>query len=122
MWRESFGGVYGAKKVWQELQREGQVVARCTVERLMRVLGLRGVVRGRSFKAVTTVADDAAHRPDDLVQRQFRADAPNELWVADIERHEALANPAAMKDTAFGSSQRAGLKLRAVQTGRRRRR
>jgi len=83
VWSESFGGVYGAKKVWRELLREGEVVARCTVERLMRAMGLRGTVRGRAYK-VTTVADDAASRPDDLVQRQFVADAPNQLWVADI--------------------------------------
>ncbi len=75
--------VYGADKVWAQLKREGIPVARCTVERLMRQLGLRGVVRGK--KSVrTTVGDDAADRPADLVARQFRALAPNRLWVADL--------------------------------------
>ena len=83
MWTESFGGVYGAEKVWRQLLREGTTVARCTVERLMREMGLRGAVRGRAFK-VTTVPDDAAQRPADLVQREFVATRPNQLWVADI--------------------------------------
>jgi len=84
--------VYGADKVWAQLNREhrerregtpGGRVARCTVERLMRQLGLQGVVRGK--KSVrTTVADEAADRPADLVARQFRAPAPNVLWVADL--------------------------------------
>ncbi len=75
--------VYGADKVWAQLNREGTRVARCTVERLMRELGLRGVVRGqRSVR--TTVGDDASDRPADLVARQFRATAPNRLWVADL--------------------------------------
>ena len=75
--------VYGADKVWAQLTREGTAVARCTVERLMRELGLRGVVRGkRSVR--TTVGDDTSERPRDLVARQFRAPAPNRLWVADL--------------------------------------
>jgi transposase InsO family protein len=74
--------VYGARKVWRQLGREGQVVARCTVERLMRDLGLRGVVRGR--KCRTTIADDSAERPLDRVNRQFSASRPNQLWVADF--------------------------------------
>jgi transposase InsO family protein len=74
--------VYGARKVWRQLGREGQVVARCTIERLMRVLGLQGVVRGR--KRRTTFSDDRAERPLDRVNRQFRASRPNELWVADF--------------------------------------
>lgn len=72
--------VYGADKVWAQLNREGIPVARCTVERLMRGLGLRGVVRGKT-SVRTTVGDAAAARPADLVQRQFRAPAPNRLWV-----------------------------------------
>ena len=80
---EAFDGVYGAEKVWHQLNREGTRVARCTVERLMRRLGIRGVVRGRPAP-VTTVSDEAADRPADLVQRQFEATAPNQLWVADI--------------------------------------
>lgn len=75
-------GVYGARKVWRQLHRQGVRVARCTVERLMRDLGLCGVVRGK--KQRTTVSDNAADRPADLVDRQFDASAPNRLWVADI--------------------------------------
>jgi putative transposase len=75
--------VYGADKVWAQLKREGTSVARCTVERLMRTLGLRGVVRGKTHVR-TTVADEASPRPLDLVARQFRAPAPNRLWVADL--------------------------------------
>lgn len=74
--------VYGAHKVWRQLHREQIAVARCTVERLMRTLGLRGVVRGK--KCRTTIADDRADRPLDLVNRQFRAIRPNQLWVADF--------------------------------------
>ena len=78
---ENFG-VYGARKVWRQLHREAFVVARCTVERLMRSLGLQGVVRGR--KCCTTIAADSAERPLDHVKRQFQASRPNELWVADF--------------------------------------
>jgi putative transposase len=74
--------VYGADKVWAQLKREGKPVARCTVERLMRELGLRGVVRGKTIR--TTWPDDTGSRPLDLVQRDFRAPAPNRLWVADL--------------------------------------
>ncbi|MAG57832.1 MAG: hypothetical protein CMJ83_16230 [Planctomycetes bacterium] len=81
VWNEN-RRVYGARKVWRQLGREGEEVARCTVERLMRELGLRGVVRGRRFK--TTIPDESADRPADLVQRKFEADAPNQLWVADL--------------------------------------
>jgi putative transposase len=83
-------GVYGARKVWLTLNREGIPVARCTVERLMRRLGLRGAVRGRRVR--TTAPDAGAARSGDLVQRQFTVEAPNRLWVADFERHEALRN------------------------------
>ena len=74
---ENFG-VYGAPKVWAQLNREGHTVARCTVERLMHELGLRGVTRGKPRR--TTVADTAAQRPRDLVERRFSAPAPNRLW------------------------------------------
>jgi len=74
--------VYGAHKIWQQLNREGTRVARCTVERLMKDMGLQGAVRGRQFK--TTVADDGSERPADLVNRDFTASRPNELWVADL--------------------------------------
>jgi transposase InsO family protein len=77
------GQRYGADKVWLQLGREGIGVGRCAVERLMRSMGLRGVVRGRAFK-VTTVADEALSRPKDLVKRSFEADRPNKLWVADL--------------------------------------
>jgi transposase InsO family protein len=69
--------------VWRQLRREQVVVARCTVERLMRDLGLRGTVRGRAWKT-TTQSDPAAARPADLVVRQFTATRPNQLWVADF--------------------------------------
>ena len=75
--------VYGADKVWAQLNREGTAVARCTVERLMRGLGLRGVVRGKP-SVRTTVGDDTSERPRDLVARRFRAPIPNRLWVADL--------------------------------------
>ena len=82
VWKANFS-VYGAEKVWRQLRREAVDVARCTVERLMRSMGLRGAVRGRAFK-VTTVADESTVRPPDLVQRNFRASRPNQLWVADL--------------------------------------
>ena len=68
---------------WLQLKREGLRVARCTVERLMRQMGLHGVIRGGRYKK-TTVVDEAAQRPADLVKRNFTADRPNQLWVADI--------------------------------------
>ncbi len=75
--------VYGADKVWTQLNREGHRVARCTVERLMRDLGLQGARRGRQWKR-TTIGDDTLERPADLVDRQFTAVGPNRLWVADL--------------------------------------
>jgi putative transposase len=75
--------VYGADKVWRQLNREGITVARCTVERLMRRLGLAGAVRGGKKRA-TTRADTRARRPADLVNRDFTAPAPNRVWVADL--------------------------------------
>ncbi|AVT13817.1 IS3 family transposase [Paracidovorax avenae] len=74
--------VYGADKVWRQLAREGVVVARCTVERLMRRLGLRGVMRGKVVR--TTVGDAKAPCPLDRVNRQFHAERPNQLWVSDF--------------------------------------
>ena len=74
--------VYGVRKVWHQMNREGIVVARCTVARLMKKIGLQGAVRGRRFK--TTIPDDEAERPLDLVDRNFSASRPNELWVADL--------------------------------------
>ncbi len=75
-------GVYGVRKVWRQLRREGHQVPRCQVERLMRELGLFGAVRGKTKR--TTVPAEVAARPGDLVERQFRAPAPNMLWVADL--------------------------------------
>jgi putative transposase len=75
-------GVYGPRKVWLALNRQGIEVARCTVERLMNVLGLQGIRRGKKWK--TTVADPAAARPTDLVGRRFNPTRPNALWVADF--------------------------------------
>jgi putative transposase len=74
--------VYGARKVWRQLRREGEDVARCTVERIMRRVGLQGVVRGKGVK--TTISDRKAPCPQDKVNRQFAADRPNQLWVADF--------------------------------------
>ncbi|MGH7927887.1 MAG: IS3 family transposase [Candidatus Binatia bacterium] len=81
VWDDNFR-VYGVRKVWRQLKREGFHVARCTVARLMRDLGLRGVVRGRKVK--TTVPDALLDRPLDRVKRQFNAFRPNALWVADL--------------------------------------
>jgi putative transposase len=75
-------GVYGVRKVWRQLDREGVPAARCTVARLMRQIGLRGVVRGGSTR--TTVPDRATPCPADKVNRQFRAPRPNRLWVSDF--------------------------------------
>jgi putative transposase len=80
-WEDNFR-VYGARKLWRQLRREGHTVARCTVERLMREMGLQGVIRGRTRR--TTIPADKDPRPLDLVQRRFRADRPNQLWVADF--------------------------------------
>jgi len=74
--------VYGADKVWRQMNREGVSVARCTVERLMRGLGLQGVRRGKVVR--TTIPDNAVPCPLDRVNRQFKADRPNQLWVSDF--------------------------------------
>ncbi len=82
VWDDNFC-VYGARKVWRQLVREDISTARCTVERLMRGLGLQGATRGRAFTVTTTSAPEPA-RPADLVQRNFTAARPNALWVADF--------------------------------------
>lgn len=74
--------VYGADKVWHQMNREGTLVARCTVERLMRCLGLQGVRRGKVMR--TTIPDKSAVCPLDRVNRQFKAERPNQLWVSDF--------------------------------------
>ena len=81
VWDASFGGVYGSKKVWEQLGREQIQAARCTVERLMRGAGLRGVVRGAVTR--TTIGDTPVAVPD-LVDRRFVATRPNQLWVSDL--------------------------------------
>ena len=81
VFEENFG-VYGARKVWRQLKREGIDVARCTVERLMQTMGLQGVIRGKPVR--TTISDKSAPCPLDLVNRQFRAPRPNVLWVSDF--------------------------------------
>ena len=82
VWRDHHA-VYGVRKVWQQLRREGERVARCTVARLMRAEGIQGVVRGGRVRT-TRPAEDPATAPQDLVQRQFTAERPNHLWLADF--------------------------------------
>jgi transposase InsO family protein len=74
--------VYGADKVWKQMNREGVVIARCTVERLMKHLGLQGVRRGKVVR--TTISDMKAPYPLDRVNRVFKAERPNQLWVSDF--------------------------------------
>jgi transposase InsO family protein len=81
IWNENFQ-VYGVRKVWRQMRREQFDVARCTVQRLMKRLGLRGVIRGKTVR--TTISDPKAPCPLDRVQRQFKADRPNRLWVSDF--------------------------------------
>ena len=81
VWDENYQ-VYGVRKVWQQLHREGIIVARCTVARLMKKMGLQGAVRGRRVR--TTQPADVTDRPLDLVERNFTADRPNQLWVSDL--------------------------------------
>lgn len=83
VWEEKGRGLYGARKVWSELRREGIEVARCAVERLMRAHGMCGVV-ARRRRPRTTIPGDERGRPIDLVERDFRAPAPDQLWVTDI--------------------------------------
>jgi len=79
---DASGGRYGTRKVWHTLRREGQDIARCTVERLMKSMGLQGVVRGK--KVITTNPDTSQPCPDDRVNREFVAQRPNQLWVSDF--------------------------------------
>ena len=81
VWQDNMHA-YGADKVWHEMNRQGAEVARCTVERLMKRLGLEGVRRGKVVR--TTIADEALACPLDRVNRQFKADRPNQLWVSDF--------------------------------------
>ena len=75
-------GANGVRKLWRQLRREGAPMARCTFERLMRELGLKGVVRGKTER--TTIPARSVDRPQDLVERDFRAPVPNQIWVADL--------------------------------------
>ena len=74
--------VYGVRKIWRQLKREGFDIARCTVARLMRSMGLQGIIRGKPIR--TTIPDKTAPSPLDQVNRQFKAPAPNRLWVSDF--------------------------------------
>jgi putative transposase len=122
VWDENLQ-VYGARKVWRQLKREQFVVARCTVERLMGALGLQGAVRGKRYK--TTIPDDAAERPADLVQRQFTATRPNQLWVADFtygvpslrRRHGRRNRDSSMSGIQSGSSRTSTKQLSAICYG-----
>jgi putative transposase len=104
--------VYGAAKIWRQLKREGVMVGRDRVARLMRELGISGVVRGKTRR--TTVADLAAARAPDLVQRRFVATRPNQLWMADLERHEVLFDRAVMRGHRRRPVAAGWLKLRAA--------
>jgi putative transposase len=84
VWKEKGRAVYGARKVWRELSREGTDVARCTVERLMRELGIAGVAARRKRPRTTVPAGPGHERPSDLLERDFTVPAPNRRWVADI--------------------------------------
>ena len=81
VWEENFQ-VYGVRKVWRQLKREGHDLARCTVARLMRGMGLQGAIRGKPVR--TTISDKATPCPLDHVNRQFKAPRPNALWVSDF--------------------------------------
>ena len=82
--------VYGARKIWRELNRQGHRVARCTIERLMREIGIAGAVRGK--KVITTIPDRTAARAPDRIDRDFVAPAPNRTWVADFTHVAAWAS------------------------------
>ena len=105
--------VYGAHKLWKAARRAGHDIGRDQVARLMRELGIEGISRRRR-KVFTTVADPDAVRAPDLVNRNFKATAPDELWVTDLERHEALLNRAVVKGHGCRSVAAGWLKLRAA--------
>ena len=104
--------VYGRRKLTKAAKREGITVGRDQVARLMRQAGIRGA--SRSKRRFTTHADDKAARAPDLVKRDFTADRPDRLWVADFERHEALPNPAVVKGHRLRLVAASRLKLRAA--------
>ena len=94
--RQKLFARFGARKMWLHLRSQGHDVARCTIERLYAEQGWAGALRAKKIR--TTIADDTAMRPADLVDRDFTATAPNQLWVADFERHEALSNRVGVGD------------------------
>jgi urea transport system ATP-binding protein len=103
IWKES-SGRYGVRKVWQKLKREGYIIARCTVARLMQKLGIQGVWRGKNKQ--TTRSRDDQKRADDLVKRNFNADHPDQLWVGDftyIQTHSGWVYTA-FAENSFGDS------------------
>ena len=104
--------VYGARKLWKAAQRAGYQVGRDQVAHLMGELGIHGVRRGRRYR--TTRPDPAADRAPDLVRRDFTAQRPNQLWVTDLERHEAFLNPAVVKGHRHWLVAAGWLKLRAA--------
>ena len=91
VWKEKGRGVYGARKIWHELKREGTDVARCTVERLMGELGIAGASARRKRPRTTVPAGPGHERPSDLLERDFSAPAPNRRWVADITYVDTVA-------------------------------
>lgn len=119
-------GVYGVRKVWRQLKREGHDVARCTVARLMQTLGLQGVIRGKPVR--TTISDKATPCPLDHVNRQFKAAHPNALWLSDFTlcgdlgglrlrrlRHRCIR--AAYRRLARVTNSARGLRARRAGTG-----
>ncbi len=109
-------GLYGVRKVWKALQREGIEVGRDRVARLMRTVGLRGVTR-RASPVPRSKPVELAVRPEDLVERFWSQGAPDRVWVADFERQEALLNPAVMKGHRHALIAVSVVKLRAAQPG-----
>ena len=105
LWIKNFS-VYGKRKLQMAARRDGLEIGREQTARIMGQLGIRGASRAK--KRFTTRSDPAAPRSPDLMGRDFTATRPNEKWVADFERHEALLNPAVMK----------GHRLRLVAAGR----
>lgn len=102
VWESNYRS-YGARRVYKALGKEGYRVAKCTIERLMREHGIRGVIRGKPH--FTTHPDDRASRPADLVNRQFKASRPNELWVSDItyaKTAQGSCTPASSKTSSRG--------------------
>jgi hypothetical protein len=90
VWEENFQ-VYGVRKVWRQLRREGVAIARCSTARLMKQMGVAGVIRGRTVK--TTASNPAVPCPRDKVNRQFRAPRPNLLWVSDFTGNYSVDSP-----------------------------